>query len=285
MKNLDQITNDLINSHKGYQDFADFSVISKTEPFNYNILKKNAIIYSTQDYIDFLFENLKFSSRKYILITHQSDYYVDIARFSRKPNCIKKWYTSKAEYDHPDIIQIPIGFAILDDFPNSMEIYKNWFNDNIIRFRSIEKDNKTVYCNYMIDNYRPDRSQVAPKMIANGVNCFIPEDKHTANGRLLFPEYCEDMSRFKFVASPPGNGWDSNRTWDALYVDSIPIVIKHKMFKDYNNLPILQVNDYSNVTPKLLEDYLEYYKNHEFDYTIASLSYWKNRIYEDFKNL
>lgn len=280
---LDDITNDLINGHKGWQDFADFSALSNTV-FDYNILKKDGIIFSSQDFIDFLFQNLKFSNRKYILITCMSDYFVDRARWFRKPNCIKKWYSTKIEYDHPDAIQIPIGFAATSDFPNSEQIYSDWFRDNVKRFRSIEKDEKTVYCNYMIDHYRPDRSQVAPKMITNGVKCFTPEDKKTINGKLVFPDYCEDMAKYKFIASPPGNGWDSNRTWDALYVNSIPIVIKHKIYKDYKNLPILEVNDYSDVTPKLLEDYLEYCKTQVFDYDVASLSYWKKKMLSELKN-
>jgi len=275
---------DLINGGEGFKNFADFIILSDKEPFNTNILKQNAIIFCKTDFINFLFSNIKYSGRKYILITHHSDYYIDKQKFQSKPNCIKKWYAWTAAYEHEDLIPIPIGFATMfNPYPIADDDQQKWFLDNLEELRSIEKDYKTVYCNFTIDNLRPPRQQIVNKMLTNNINCYTPPNNHTVHGRLTFPDYCKDAARFKFIASPRGNGGDSTRTWDAIYMNSIPIVIKDLVYRDFN-LPILQVNDYSEVTNKLLSDYLKYYNNHDFNYEKSTLSYWKNRMKEDLRS-
>jgi len=277
---------DLINGGVGFMNFADFFITpSNYKTFNTQILRQNAIIFCQTDYIDFLFENLRFSNRKYILITHFSDYHIDEAKFLRKPNCIKKWFALQTTYEHPDLIQIPAGFGVFwDKFQNPNELYQKWFFDNVKRLRSSEKNNEIVYCNYRSDYMRPWRHSVVDKIQSSGVNCYVPPDKNTISGRLIFPDYCEDMSKFKFIASPPGNGGlDAHRNWEAIYMGCIPIVIKNLIYKNYD-LPILQVNKYTEVTNELLSNYLEFYKTHEFNYEHVKLSYWTNMMSEYLKN-
>lgn len=285
MDNFIKNKSDFINSGEGYSNVADFSILTNKISFNFNILKQDAIIVCKTDFTDFLFDNIKFSNKNYVLVTHYSDYFVDNARFSKRPPCIKKWYAFIITTKHPDLIRIPIGFGVhRDEFQRPIESFLQYFYDNIDRLFSKEKDNETVYCNFTIDNIRPPRHQVMNKIMANGVKCYTPLSKYTDTpyGKLTFPEYCEDMAGFKFVASPPGNGIDCHRTWEALYFGCIPIVIKNLIYEQYN-LPILQVNDYSEVTNELLENYLKFYNTHEFNYEPTKLSYWSNRMREDLK--
>ena len=82
------------------------------------------------------------------------------------------------------------------------------------------------------------------------------------------------MSKFKFVISPPGNGIDCFRTYEALYFNCIPIVIKNYIYDCWKELPIIQVNDYSEVTYDLLYSYL----NKEYNMEKLYFTYWKNLI-------
>jgi len=267
---------DFINGGNGYMDFSDFFMISDKTPFNLNILKNDAIIFCKYEYLNNLFQNIRFSKRNYILITHLSDYHINEQIFTKKPVCIKKWYASAANFDHPDLIPIPVGFSIRYNYPVWPETFKEketWFIENADSLKLIEKNEDVVYCNYTIDNLRPPRHLVMSKMEKNGVKCYMPSkqisDVEWGSG-LSYEDCYRDMAKYKFIASPPGNGIDAHRTWDAL-------VIKHIIFKNYD-LPILQVNDYSEVTNSLLKNYLEYYDNHQFDYEPLKLSYWKNKI-------
>ena len=41
----------------------------------------------------------------------------------------------------------------------------------------------------------------------------------------MVSEYYETLARYAFVLSPPGNGFDAFRTWEALAVGVVPIVL------------------------------------------------------------
>lgn len=274
---------DFIGGAIGFRDFATFEVMSSD--VDKSILDRDGIIFCKTDFISYLFNVINYSSNKYVLITLFSDYHIDKKMFFSKPSCVKRWYAYAVEYKHPDLIQIPAGFGIhFKGFPEVNKELEKWYVDNVERLKAKEKNNKVLYCNYTIDNLRPPRHQIVSKIQMNGIECYIPPNNNTKQGRQTFPDYCEDMANYKFVVSPPGNGIDAHRNWEALYIGCIPIVIKNLIYENYN-LPFLIINDYSEITKKLLEDYLEYYNVHEFNYEQYTLSYWKNRMMADLKKI
>ena len=54
-------------------------------------------------------------------------------------------------------------------------------------------------------------------------------------------------SSYAFVASPIGRGLDCYRTWEALAMGAIPIVQRVPGFAVFDGLPIVQVDDWSQV--------------------------------------
>lgn len=70
---------------------------------------------------------------------------------------------------------------------------------------------------------------------------------------LPYREYLNEMKRHKFVLCPSGNGIESARNWETLYMKRVPVFKKHpyleEMFKDF---PAVFVADFSEVTPELL---------------------------------
>ncbi len=44
------------------------------------------------------------------------------------------------------------------------------------------------------------------------------------------------LSKYKFVASPPGNGIDTHRTWEAMYLGCIPIITDSYLSRFYKSL-------------------------------------------------
>ena len=95
------------------------------------------------------------------------------------------------------------------------------------------------------------------------------------------------ISDFLFIASPRGNGIDTHRTWEALYMGSIPIVEKHHMYDTYN-LPIWQIESWDEVTNESKRNYwIERYKSGNLFKNIDQLfmEYWKNRILDEYNKL
>ena len=77
-------------------------------------------------------------------------------------------------------------------------------------------------------------------------------------------------------------GLDCHRTWEALFLGCIPIVKTSPIDSLFEDLPVLIVKDWSDVTPKLLENTMKEFKKKEkngaFDYKKLTLKYWVNKI-------
>ncbi len=60
-------------------------------------------------------------------------------------------------------------------------------------------------------------------------------------------EYLDLVSKSKFVLSPPGNGPDCHRTWEAIYLGAVPIVHATAWpFKDFD-LPVIVLEDWGSL--------------------------------------
>jgi len=87
-----------------------------------------------------------------------------------------------------------------------------------------------------------------------------------------------DMCKNSFVLSPFGNGYDCHRTWEALCLGAIPIV-RAKQFKSlFADLPVLNVDEWSDVTPELLQTTLREFKQRSFNYEKLTLKYWTDQF-------
>lgn len=72
------------------------------------------------------------------------------------------------------------------------------------------------------------------------------------NGK-SFEDYLQDLSDSLFVVSPPGVGIDCHRTWEALLMGCYPIVLHSSLAPLYQDLPILTVQDWSEITLPFLK--------------------------------
>ena len=87
---------------------------------------------------------------------------------------------------------------------------------------------------------------------------------------------------YAFVVCPHGGGLDCHRNWEALCLGCIPIVKTSPIDNLYNDLPVLIVKEWQNITNELLNDTLSVFKakfeNNEFNMTKLKLSYWLQLI-------
>ena len=56
-----------------------------------------------------------------------------------------------------------------------------------------------------------------------------------------------------FVLSPPGNGIDCHRTWESIYLKSIPIVLSRAWPFSEFSLPVLALNSWDEITQSCLD--------------------------------
>lgn len=98
----------------------------------------------------------------------------------------------------------------------------------------------------------------------------------TVSPKLDYPEYLNAIKDHKFVLCPSGNGIESARNWETLYMKRVPIFKDHpylrEMFKDF---PALFVQDWEEVTEELLTDNEHLYQQvQEMDMNKLDLNTW-----------
>lgn len=88
-----------------------------------------------------------------------------------------------------------------------------------------------------------------------------------------FDAYLDDLSHTLFVPSPPGNGLDCHRTWEALLMGCYPIVLSSTLNPLYEGLPVILIDRWEEATDAFLGQKLEEFKN---------LSWNREKLYADF---
>jgi hypothetical protein len=71
-----------------------------------------------------------------------------------------------------------------------------------------------------------------------------------------FEEYLKHLSTFKYAICPPGNGIDSHRIWECLYLGVIPIV-KRSVFTEKlkEKIPcVIILNSWTEFSPQVLRN-------------------------------
>ena len=54
-----------------------------------------------------------------------------------------------------------------------------------------------------------------------------------------YKEYIETLRRHKFCICPRGNGIDTHRIWEALYLGCVPVIVRADWTPAYSELPLL----------------------------------------------
>lgn len=264
--------NDILNA-ANYESLCDYSYYGENIDKN-KLLSGNTVIFCKTDYIYKLFEILEESPFHHILITHHSDYSINSTIYSRKPKSIYKWLAINTEIQTSDLITIPLGIKTHKEPFLEPQYKSTWFMNIMEALGKIEKT-KLLYCNFSTRTNKYREGIIQTIQESN-----IPFTYETG---ITFEQYVYNMSKHKFVISPPGNGIDCHRTWESLYVRCIPIVIKNPIYDNWKELPILQVDSYKDINTDMLH---EYYQNCSWNnLEKLYMPFWKNFIEREMRKL
>jgi hypothetical protein len=210
------------------------------------------------------------SSVPYVLITHNSDSSLDltcvVTQLLNSP-MLTSWYSQNLTFKHPKLYALPIGLENIHYFHNGIPIIFD-----ILRKQHCQKKPYALY------GFNIGSNPVIRKPIHEICRKF-PCTYYFSSNPL---SYLTTLNKYQFVVSPPGNGIDCHRTWEALYLNTIPIVIRSPIYDSFDELPIMILDDWDQLlylTPEMLANY--YAKHlHLFDHTSSPLwaSYWRDLI-------
>lgn len=239
------------------------------------IAKQNCIIFCKKDYVSTIFDLVRQSKYKHVLITMNCDFNVEGHEFDNRPPNIVYWFAQNVNAHREGLIPLPIGIERVNGGGSSYDYKAIALEYNIPRDIS-----NLVYMNHT-DRNHPFRSVIKSKLKTyDWVTCV--EDKVT------FPEYLKQTHSHRYIVSPIGNSLDGHRTWEAMYLGVIPIVNSNFVNNHFKHLPMLIVDDISTVTEYQLLTQLEYFDANNVtvrDYAELTFGYWKNYIYECMESL
>uniref|UniRef100_A0AC35FHL1 Exostosin GT47 domain-containing protein n=1 Tax=Panagrolaimus sp. PS1159 TaxID=55785 RepID=A0AC35FHL1_9BILA len=191
---------------------------------NVENVKCGDIIFVKTDYLkEFLLDYHPKIKSPYVLLTHESDYGVGYPwqlKILEDPKIIK-WFAQNTLAFHPKLVPLPLGVTQL------------------------------LYLNF------------SPKTNKNRIKTLIYFQKTFGNNSLVkinqkrstWKEYLENIKNSQFVLSPPGNGIDCIRTWEAIIFGSIPIVKRSYLMPLYDRLPVMVVKDWHEVTEESMKKF------------------------------
>jgi hypothetical protein len=98
---------------------------------------------------------------------------------------------------------------------------------------------------------------------------FKKSDKSLVINSRISPKVVHNLMRKTlFVPSPAGNGLDCHRTWEALYLGAIPVVLKEEYCGE-ENWPVLVVNSWQDLIGKNTSELNKLYEEKSLKYSEA----------------
>ena len=235
--------------------------------------KNNNICYIKTDY--FITGSLMWRNKlhpDYInrkIVTGHSD-------FSITDNIAEKFDTilcTNRSTDNKNVYGIPLG--ITNDCQDGSDHYICGNQDMMVKVsnETIEKKN-LLYLNFRVSTYSEERQVVFDKF-ANEEFVKTGETIFTLEARKRF---LREIKSSKFILCPRGNGIDTHRTWEALYMGSIPIIKYENAHHLFTDLPILFIKEWSEICEGSLNQKYEEMINKDWNMDKLKISFWQNFI-------
>jgi len=203
------------------------------------------IVFCYTHRIDLLAAKIDLFLNNFVLITHNSDHSIDkndanVARILNNTK-LQKWFGQNITFFHDKLHMIPIGIAN-SQWEHGIHNFNNYIN--------IEKKND-VYFNFNINtNY--DKRYGCYEVLRTRLNWLE---------NVTPRENIERLAQYKFCVCPEGNGFDTHRLWEALYLKTVPIVIKseYSQILAKYNVPMVVLESWGDLN-------IENLKYNDYDY-------------------
>ena len=171
---------------------------------------------------------------------------------------LKRWYSWNS--NHAKVIPIPIGL-----------------NEDSQLEAMIKANVQDVKINKILVNFKQDRTE--RKNLFSKVKdlpyVHVETYKKKWENKHDLTAHYESISKYKWTLCPRGAGQDTHRLWEALYLGSIPIVLKSSISSLYEGLPVIQLNNWDELSLPLLE---KRSKELPLSRTNAYFSHWQKKI-------
>lgn len=206
------------------------------------------------------------------IITGDSDYPITDDIVKKYPQ-FKTWFVANNHSTLSYVWSVPLGLTNNRDQSEFHPIFGN--TKVFFEINNKPKEIKNLaYMNVRIETHKQERQLVFDKFSPNS---WVTTEKpnQTMEGRKTF---LEQVYNHRFCICPRGNGLDTHRLWESLYLRTIPIVLWHSHFEHFKDLPILFINSWDEVTEDFLNKKYDEIMSKNWNFDKLRVSYWKKFI-------
>lgn len=233
-------------------------------------LKRSRVLFVYGDFVELFFlVLLPVMEQPFVLVSHNADNLVDhrFREFLAHPRLIR-WYAQNVSpaFVHPKIVSLPIGVA-----------NAQWPHGDLAGFHRIAGETPTRDI-ILYANFAPDTASVLRKGVIGGLagNPAVVWEERAPVDR-----YWRALRRSRFVAAPRGNGLDTHRLWEALYLGAVPVVDAEDRPACCEGLPVLTTKNWATLDAATLNAHWDRLPPSAFAHQALSLAHWRNRIRAD----
>jgi hypothetical protein len=202
------------------------------------LVKENDIVFVQSPRMSDFFTNINPRiESNYVLITHNGDENITEEYLPFITTTIKHWFAQNCLITHPNITPIPIGLENKWYYLHGIPRYYRK-----LRNKSVGKVAKILHKFSVSTN--PAKREAALEVL---------EAHPLADTYVDWREswsYLNTVNTYAYVASPEGNGHDCHRTWEAMYLGTIPILERSVMSEYFYSLglPIVLIEDWKTLS-------------------------------------
>lgn len=199
-----------------------------------------------------LFFSKYIPSYPFKLITHNSDFSITENHLKYLNNSLLVfWYAQNVNFKHEKLKSIPIGIANEIWSHGDEKVLINEINRN-------KKKTNLVYCNFDTQTNFYERNKCIMSINKN----LLKMSKKTN-----FETYISELNDSFFCLSPNGNGVDCHKTWESIYLKTIPVITESINIKFYKDFPIYIIESWENfnINELTIELYNDIIQNFDFN--------------------
>ena len=204
-------------------------------------------------------------THRFVMLSHNGDEAID-NRFLPwlDDDRIAHWYAQNVAIRHPKLTAVPIGIA------NAC-----FGHGNLAALAEVARTrhsrSRIIYANFEVATNRAVRQPILDHLRATDGVWIAPFRP--------FEEYLRDLAGCRWCVSPPGNGIDCHRTWEALYLGVIPVVQRSAGIEQLlDGFPAVVVDDLRSISLASVAQASEAFVAKSFDQPRLTLRYWQDRI-------
>lgn len=238
--------------------------------FNPRAVKKNDAVFVQSRYLKTFFEEYHPQiEQSYVLISHNGDENIDENYLRYIDEKLVHWFAQNCLIEHEKLTPLPIGLENKWYFLHGIPSYFRKAAQ-----REVLKKPK-IFCSFTVNTNPAERKPALEEL-----------SKHASvemgTGWPGSLEYIRTLQQYAFVASPPGNGIDCHRTWEALYLRVVPIVKRSPLTEYFAScgLPLLIIEDWKELLRYNASDLALIYEERkpQFETPVLWAPYWLERI-------